>query len=375
MEAVGQVTGGIAHDFDNLLLVITGNIELLEGQPDPEAQKALLKEVKEAAMLGSKLTGQLLTFSRRRHMDARTIQLNDHVVGITDMLRRALGEHVALSTSLSPEAGSIRADAGQLQSAIVNMAVNARDAMPQGGRLVIETRDIVLDADHADFHLELEAGQYVQLSISDTGSGMSPEVRDRLFEPFFTTKETGRGSGLGLAMVYGFVKQCGGHVSIYSELGHGTTFNLYFPSAQVPPTQITAEIRADTDAPVGQTILVVEDDERVRRLTVARLKLIGYQILEASDGPKAIDMLSEGHPVDLVFTDLIMPGGMSGRDVAARARQLQPGVKLLLTSGYAEELVHGEDLERERLKVLRKPYRQADLIAALRDFLATGHSG
>ena len=371
MEAVGQLTGGIAHDFNNLLLVITGNHELLELQLDRDEQKVLLKEAQEAAMLGSKLTDQLLTFARRRHMDAQVIQINDQLVGITDMLRRTLGEHVMLSTSLARNVWATRADTGQFQSAIVNMAVNARDAMPQGGKLVIETRNIALDADHADFHPELEPGQYAQLSISDTGSGMAPDVRDRVFEPFFTTKEKGRGTGLGLAMVYGFVKQSGGHVTIYSEVGHGTTFNLYFPRVDGIAPRQSARDKGTTDPEARETILIVEDDERVRQLTITRLKLIGYQVLEASDGPKALDLLTKGHPVDLVFTDLVMPGGMSGREVAARARQLRPGIKVLLTSGYAEELVHGDSLERERLKVLRKPYHQADLVTALREILAT----
>jgi CheY-like chemotaxis protein len=245
------------------------------------------------------------------------------------------------------------------------MAVNARDAMPQGGKVVIETRNIVLDADHADFHPELTPGEYVQLSISDTGSGMPSNVRDRVFEPFFTTKEKGRGTGLGLAMVYGFVKQSGGHVTIYSEVGHGTTFNLYFPRADGVTARSSERARTGADPHAREMVLVVEDDERVRKLTVTRLKLIGYQVLEASDGQKALEILSGDHAVDLVFTDLIMPGGMSGREVAARARQLKPGVKVLLTSGYAEELIHGDELEHEKLRVLRKPYRQADLIAAL----------
>jgi PAS domain S-box-containing protein len=371
MEAVGQLTGGIAHDFNNLLLVITGNHELLELQLDRDEQKVLLKEAQDAAMLGSKLTDQLLTFARRRHMDAQVIQLNDQLVGITDMLRRTLGEHVMLSTSLARNVWATRADPGQFQSAIVNMAVNARDAMAQGGKLVIETRNIVLDTDHADFHPELKPGQYVQLSISDTGSGMAPDVRDRVFEPFFTTKEKGRGTGLGLAMVYGFVKQAGGHITIYSELGHGTTFNLYFPRVDGVTHQASAKSKHTTDPDARETILVVEDDDRVRQLTITRLKLIGYQVLEASDGPKAIDILSRGQAVDLVFTDLVMPGGMSGREVAARARQLRPGIKVLLTSGYAEELVHGDDLEREQLKLLRKPYHQAELVTVLREVLAT----
>jgi CheY-like chemotaxis protein len=307
-------------------------------------------------------------------MDAQVIQLNDQVIGITDMLRRTIGEHVMLSTSLARDVWPIRADPGQFQSAIVNMAVNARDAMAQGGKLVIETRNIVLDADHADLHPEIKPGEYVQLSISDTGSGMPPEIRDRVFEPFFTTKEMGHGTGLGLAMVYGFVKQSGGHVTIYSEVGHGSTFNLYFPRVDGLITEVSPGTKGPTDPAARETILVVEDDERVRQLTITRLKLIGYQVLEASDGPKAIDVLSQGHAVDLVFTDLVMPGGMSGREVAARARQLKPGIKVLLTSGYAEELVHGDDLEREQLKVLRKPYHQAELIAILREVLATNAS-
>ena len=200
---------------------------------------------------------------------------------------------------------------------------------------------------------------------------MAPDVRDRVFEPFFTTKEKGRGTGLGLAMVYGFVKQSGGHVTIYSEVGHGTTFNLYFPRVDGIAPRQSARDKGTTDPEARETILIVEDDERVRQLTITRLKLIGYQVLEASDGPKALDLLTKGHPVDLVFTDLVMPGGMSGRDVAARARQLRPGIKVLLTSGYAEELVHGDSLEREQLKVLRKPYHQADLVTALREILAT----
>jgi CheY-like chemotaxis protein len=250
------------------------------------------------------------------------------------------------------------------------MAVNARDAMPKGGKLVIETRNIVLDADHADFHAELTPGEYVQLSISDTGSGMPADVRDRVFEPFFTTKEIGRGTGLGLAMVYGFVKQCGGHITIYTEVAHGTTFNLYFPRADGAAAEPSASVKGTTDPDARETILVVEDDARVRQLTITRLKMIGYQVMEASDGTKALDILVGGDTIDLVFTDLVMPGGISGREVAARARELRPGIKVLLTSGYAEELVHGEDLHREQLKVLRKPYHQADLAAALREALA-----
>ncbi|MGE5510450.1 MAG: PAS domain S-box protein [Bacteroidota bacterium] len=370
MEAVGQLTGGIAHDFNNLLLVITGNLELLEPQLTREDSRTLLKEAQDAATLGSKLTDQLLTFARRRHMDPQVIHLNDLVVSITDMLRRTLGEHITLSTSLARDVWSTRADPDQFQSAIVNMAVNARDAMPNGGKLVVETRNVVVNGDHRDFQPDLRPGAYVQLSISDTGSGMPPHVRDRVFEPFFTTKEKGRGTGLGLAMVYGFVKQSGGHVTIYSEVGLGTTINIYLPRANADAAApASSTIKSDLDPHARETILVVEDDERVRKLTIKRLEMIGYQVLEASDGPKALEILERGSAVDLVFTDLIMPGGLSGREVAIRARQLRPGIKVLLTSGYAEELVHGDDLRREQLKVLRKPYQQADLAAALRDVL------
>ena len=370
MEAVGQLTGGIAHDFNNLLLVITGNLELLEPHLANDEARTLLKEAQDAAALGSKLTDQLLTFARRRHMDAHVVQLNDLVVSVTDMLRRTLGEHITLSTSLARDVWATRADPSQFQSAIVNMAVNARDAMPHGGKLVVETRNMVFDQEHADFHVDLKAGEYVQLSISDTGTGMPPEVRDRVFEPFFTTKEKGRGTGLGLAMVYGFVKQSGGHVTIYSEVGHGTTINLYFPRADGGSTpRVASASKADADARARETVLVVEDDGRVRQLTVKRLKLIGYQVLEAADGPSALEILRRGAHVDLLFTDLVMPGGLSGREVAICAREMKPGIKVLLTSGYAEELVHGDALQRERLKVLRKPYQQAELAVALRDVL------
>jgi PAS domain S-box-containing protein len=373
MEAVGQLTGGIAHDFNNLLLVITGNLELLEPQLSTDDQRSLLKEAQDAVALGSKLTDQLLTFARRRHMDAHVIQPNELVVNIADMLRRALGEHITLSTSLARDAWPTRADPDQFQSAIVNMAVNSRDAMPKGGKLVIETRNIVLDADHSDYQSELQPGEYVQLSISDTGIGMEAAVRDRVFEPFFTTKEKGRGTGLGLAMVYGFVKQSGGHVTIYSEPRHGTTINLYFPRSDAGAANaIDTQQAADAGGPARETILVVEDDPRVRQLTIKRLKLIGYEVIEASDGPTALELLKREDPVDLVFTDLIMPGGLSGRDVALRARELKPGIKVLLTSGYAEELVRGDDLQRAGLKVLRKPYQQAELVAALREVLGNG---
>jgi CheY-like chemotaxis protein len=304
------------------------------------------------------------------------LRLNDLVVGVADLLRRTIGEHITLTTSLASDLWETRADQGQFQSALVNLAVNARDAMPDGGKLVVETSNVVLSTEHADIYPELNPGDYVRLSISDTGTGMPPEVRDRVFEPFFTTKEMGRGTGLGLAMVYGFVKQSGGHVTIYSEVGHGTTINLYLSRTQeTARLPVTGPELGDTVMRGREVILVVEDDERVRRVTVTRLRMIGYEVLEAHDGPTALKLLDGGPRVDVVFTDLIMPGGLSGRDVAARARELMPDIRVLLTSGYAEDLVRGDELQRERLSVLRKPYRQAELVTALRNILDEGSLG
>jgi signal transduction histidine kinase/CheY-like chemotaxis protein len=370
MEAVGQLTGGIAHDFNNLLLVIAGNLELLETRIDGDDAGALLKEAQNAAALGSQLTEQLLTFVRQRQLDPHVVRLNDLVIGVAGMLRRTLGEQISLSTSLAPDLWETCADACQLQSAVVNLAVNARDAMPKGGRLIVETRNMTVEADQCGADPGLKCGDYVQLSVSDSGMGMPAEVRDRAFEPFFTTKEKGRGTGLGLAMIYGFVKQLGGHVTIYSEVGQGTTVNLYLPRAGAPAVERHASpSMAAPESRLRRVILLVEDDERVRQLTVTRLKMIGHDVIEARDGFEALNLLQSGAHVDLVFTDMVMPGGLSGRDVAHKARNLKPGIKVLLTTGYAEELANVDDLEQESLKVLRKPYRQAELAMVLREVL------
>jgi PAS domain S-box-containing protein len=365
MEAVGQLTGGIAHDFNNLLTIIMGNLELVQDQLDRADLRGLVKKAQDAAELGAELTDRLLTFSRKRQLDPQALRLNELVLSVTEMLRRTLGDHVTLTPSLAPDLWLTRADAGLFQNAIVNLAVNARDAMLKGGKLIIETRNAVLDPD--EFAGDV-AGEYVRLSVSDTGTGMSAETRERAFEPFYTTKEKGRGTGLGLAMVYGFVKQSGGHVTLYSELGHGTTFNLYFPRID-GPTEAKAPTAAErTAAPrAGHVVLVVEDDTGVRELTVARLKAIGYRVLEAPDGRQAVEILKSDTQVDLVFTDLVMPGGMSGRDVALMAEDIRPGIKVMLTSGYAEDLVRDDDPDFAHRPILRKPYRQADLVSALRE--------
>ena len=319
----------------------------------------------------AKLTARLLAFARRSPLESVPVDFNELVLGLTDLLHRTLGGAIDLSHVLSTDLWLTRADPGQIETAIVNLAVNARDAMPNGGKLILETRNAVIDEEYVAIETGLDPGHYVQLSVSDTGEGMSEEIRTRVFEPFFTTKGTGRGSGLGLSMIYGFAKQSGGHLTIYSELGTGTTVNLYLPRTEresdvaASPKQVEDAKRAD-----GERILVVEDDERVRKLTCTRLMALGYDVLEAASGPQALEIMSKSDRVDLIFTDLIMSGGMSGYDLCNEIRNRYPDARLVLTSGYAEELVHAERLEDEKLSVLPKPYRQADLARFIADALA-----
>ncbi len=370
MEAIGQLTGGIAHDFNNLLSVIIGNLELLEVRLPVDDRLDLLREAQDAADLGARLTERLLAFGRRSILEPEIVDLNELVVGLTDILRRTLEERIDLSTVLSNELWATKSDPSQIESAIINLAVNARDAMPDGGRLIIETRN----AEFSEFDLPEEAGltpgQYVQLSVTDTGAGMAESVRERVFEPFFTTKQAGHGTGLGLPMVYGFASQSGGHLTIYSEEGKGTTVNIYLPRNDGEGRTDRAEPSAfDKHSARGERILVVEDDERVRLLTVRRLKALGYDVLEAADGPEALAILSDDAAVDLVFSDLVMPGGISGDELCRRIQDLHPGIKALLTSGYAEERVRGDMAAGEQIRVLRKPYRTTELAEILRETL------
>ncbi|WP_127142805.1 PAS domain S-box protein [Pelagibacterium montanilacus] len=366
MEAMGQLTGGIAHDFNNLLTVIIGNLEMLDMRLKEESHRELANEALEAAEVGSRLTARLLAFARRSHLEPKSVNLNTFVLDLTDMLHRTLGETILLSSALSPSLWTVRADASQIESAIVNLAVNARDAMPDGGRLVIETANVEFDDDGSE---GLAAGEYVRLSVSDTGSGMPPAVLERAFEPFFTTKEKGQGTGLGLSMIYGFARQSRGHAAIYSELGQGTTVSLYLPRHREIKPEMHAPLKTIDERGRGQLILAVEDDERLRRLTVARLEELGYRVLEAHSGAAAMDVLAAYPEVELLFTDLVMPGGMSGYDLSTRARELFPGLKCLLTSGYAEELTRADKLTEANLKVLRKPYRMAELAEAIAEAL------
>ncbi|WP_196258991.1 PAS domain S-box protein [Pelagibacterium limicola] len=363
MEAMGQLTGGIAHDFNNLLTVIIGNLEMLEGRLTTDQQRELAGDALEAAEIGARLTARLLAFARRSHLEPEPVNLNTFVLDLTDMLHRTLGETILLSNALSPNLWTVRADPSQVESAIVNLALNARDAMPEGGRLAIESANVHVDEDGAD--AGLLPGDYVRLSVADTGTGMPQEVRDRAFEPFFTTKEKGQGTGLGLSMIYGFAKQSGGHATIYSEQGQGTTVNLYLPRFKDQAPEAADTPRSVTAYGQGQLILVVEDDERVRKLTVSRLKELGYRVVEAENGKDAMNILAANTDIELMFTDLVMPGGMSGYDLAREARETFAHIKVLLTSGYAEELTRSETLAAARLKVLRKPYRLVDLAEAI----------
>ncbi|QNM82611.1 response regulator [Sphingomonas sabuli] len=382
MEAVGQLTGGIAHDFNNLLTVVTGNIDMAmrsmsaSGAIDPRSQRALENAMKGAERAAS-LTQRLLAFSRRQPLAPKAIDVDKLVVGMSDLLNRALGETVKLEIVTSPGLWRVEADPNQLESAILNLAVNARDAMPKGGELVVETTNARLDEEYSAQHAEVAPGQYVVVSVTDTGTGMPKHIQERVFEPFYTTKEPGKGTGLGLSMVYGFVKQSGGHIKIYSEEGQGTTIKIYLP-------RLMSEVVADDGSAVTQgletsaseeVILVVEDDDDVRAYTVECLRELGYKVLEAHDGSSALRLLErQNGPVDLLFTDVVMPG-MTGRELADEARKVQPHLKVLFTSGYTRNaIVHGGRLD-PGVEMIAKPFTYAALAQKVRDVLDAGTTG
>jgi PAS domain S-box-containing protein len=371
MEVVGQLTGGVAHDFNNLLAIMIGNLELAAETAEPGTEHHNhISRALSAAERGATLTRQLLAFSRKQVLQPQLVDLNKLVPRATELLHRALGEHVEVETVLAGGLWKTLVDPGQLEHALLNLAVNARDAMPTGGRLTIETANARLDEDYRQLNRYALPGPYVMLAVSDTGTGMPPEVAARAFEPFFTTKEVGKGSGLGLSMVYGFVKQSGGHVKIYSEVGRGTTVKLYFPRAREQATPIL-ERPAAAAPPGGRTILVVEDDPDVRRLSTEALGDAGYRILEASDGQTALGILKDGHEVDLLFTDLVLPGGVDGIGVAEQARAMCPNIKVLFTTGYSYNAAKRTNGIEETADVLAKPFRKTELIRKIREVL--GH--
>jgi PAS domain S-box-containing protein len=367
MEAVGQLTGGVAHDFNNLLAVIMGNTELLSdrlGEEDPA-----LKAIARAATRGAELTERLLAFSRRQPLRPQVFDPGALVSRMSEMLTRTLGETIEIKTSTSPSLASALADPGQLESALLNLALNARDAMPGGGKLIIGCSNIRLDEDDVVPYSEVRAGDYVLLTVSDTGTGMSSEVRDHAFEPFFTTKGVGQGSGLGLSMVYGFAKQSGGHVTIYSEEGHGTTVKLYLPRAGEATRSGSASREAGIPRGRGETILVIEDDPDVRGLAVQMLAGLNYHTIDVPDVSGARRVLSGGMPVDLVLSDVVLPGGTSGPEFAEEACAAYPGLKIIFMSGYPADAAKRDGFLGSDKVLLNKPFSRRQLAKALRDAL------
>ncbi|WP_454856723.1 PAS domain S-box protein [Rhizobium binxianense] len=373
MEAVGQLTGGLAHDFNNLLTVISGNLEMIESRLADEKLRSLLREAQEAAEDGAKLTGQLLAFGRRQPLNPKLVDVGQLVSGFSDLLRRTLGETIEFRTVITGAENKAMVDGSQLQNALLNLVLNARDAMPRGGRVSIEISHVRLDVDYAQMYPQVRTGDYVLVSVTDTGPGMTNDVKQRAFEPFFTTKGAGSGTGLGLSMVYGFAKQSGGHIQLYSELGQGTSVRIFLPAAirAVAETEVgeSAAGQARLGIPGGtEKILVVEDDARVRRVAVSRLLDAGYAVVEAADGAEALARLAENPDVALLFTDVVMPGGMMGDELAQKVRSLKPGIKILFSSGYAEPTIAGRELAQSG-SWLRKPYTARELAVRLRELL------
>jgi len=373
MEAIGQLTGGIAHDFNNILAVIIGMAELTAaGVADNAKLAAMVKQIDEAAERGAQLVQRMLAFARKQPLESRVVDLNEAVRSAAAMLERTLGEDIAMKLALADALWPATVDPSQLGDSIVNLAVNARDAMRRGGRLVIETENVHLDDDYAAQNADVTAGDYVAVVVSDTGTGMPPDVVERVFEPFFTTKDVGKGTGLGLSMVYGFVKQSGGHVKIYSEVGHGTSIKLYFPRAvaqKAAPATRSPAITPQLQSGRG-TILIVEDDANVRGMAVSTLEGLGYEVHQACDGKVALEFLNGSDHIDLLFTDMIMPNGCNGHELVKAARKLRPGMKALLTSGYSEQFITLRgDSENREVPLIGKPYRRDKLAAEVRKVL------
>ena len=371
MEAVGQLTGGIAHDFNNILTVITGTIEILEDclAEDPQLA-AFAGMIDDAAARGAELTQRLLAFARRQPLQPRTTDINALVVDTVKLLRPTLGEHVEIESVLDRDTWTAMVDPSQLATALINLALNARDAMPGGGTLVLETRNVQLDDACVSEQSDVPPGAYAMIAVSDTGHGIPAAIRDKVFDPFFTTKAFGKGTGLGLSMVYGFVKQSNGHIKISSEEGHGTTIRIYLPRAG-DGAAAAADVRPALAIEGGTaTILVVEDDPLVRHYVAAQLASLGYTALTATDSDEALARIDDGERFDLLLTDVIMPGGRNGRQLADEAARRRPSLKVLFTSGYSEDAIAHQGRLDPGVLLLAKPYRKADLARMVRRALA-----
>ena len=369
MEAIGHLTGGLAHDFNNLLQVVSANLDLAasENAKDPKLGERLHNAIT-AVNRGARLTSQLLAFARRQALDPRSTNLGRLIQEVTDMLRRTLGERIEIECIVAGGLWNTLVDRSQVENALLNLAINARDAMPEGGKLTFEVANAFLDETYAAQHAEVMAGQYVMVAVSDTGTGMTPEVIARVFEPFFTTKKEGHGTGLGLSQVYGFVKQSGGHIKIYSEIGQGTTLKLYLPRTRAPQEDAGTLALGPVEGG-GDSILVVEDDESVRIAAFDTLTALGYTVYKASNAEEALTILNSGASIDLLFTDVVMPGPINTRELARRAQALQPNIVVLYTSGYTPNaIVHNGKLD-EGVFLLGKPYRRDELARKIRSIL------
>jgi signal transduction histidine kinase/ActR/RegA family two-component response regulator len=374
MQAVGQLTGGIAHDFNNMLAIVIGSLDIalrrLSGSEHPQLAQ-LIRTAAEGARKAAALTSRLLAFSRQQPLEPKVADANKLVAQMSEILRRTLGETVQLETVLAGGLWRVFADPAQIESSLVNLCLNARDAMQGGGRLTIETANTELDDQYARAHDEVAAGQYVMLSVTDTGTGMSPEVLERAFEPFYTTKGVGQGSGLGLSQVLGFIKQSKGHVKIYSELGHGTCVKLYLPRYLDTDLRMGHKPASQSVMPVAsgkETILVVEDERDVRATSVAALQELGYKTLEAANGREALSVIESASGVDLLFTDIVMPE-MSGRQLADAVLRIRPAIKVLYTTGYTRNAIVHNGVVDNNVSFLAKPFSIDALARKVRDVL------
>ena len=376
MEALGRLAGGVAHDFNNLLTVILGYCDFAIASPEAMHGPLIeyLTQIRAAGSRAATLTKQLLVLSRRQVLQPTVIDLNDLVLDVEKMLRRLIGEDIRLASNLDPNLGRIHADPGQIEQVVMNLAINARDAMPEGGNLTIDTANVYLDELYSAKHPEVQPGHYVLLAVSDTGTGMDDQTRARVFEPFFTTKERGKGTGLGLSIVFGIVKQSGGHIWVYSEPGAGTTFKVYLPLTEQPFEPAQTPLRAAQTLRGSETVLVVEDEEGVRAMVTRILRMNGYSVLEAPDGAKAIqDYSRDPRQIDLAITDMVMPNS-SGRELARRLTLTHPAMRILFMSGYTDTAVTQRGILEPGAAFIQKPFTAQDLLRKVREVLDTGNS-